>query len=126
MIPLTFIILNFIHAIWHSYLIKKNRLIQSNQKVIEYTIGSLLTGVILVTGFGCKLLPLILFCLLTRMAFFDLFLNLLRGKPILYEGHLSKKKSIVDVFESWTGLPIVVLRGLYLAGFIAYTLIYYL
>jgi len=60
------------------------------------------------------------------MAFFDTFLNLLRGKPILYEGSLSKKKSLVDVFESWTGLPIWVLRLLYLAGFIAYTLIYYL
>jgi len=60
------------------------------------------------------------------MAFFDGFLNLLRGKPILYEGSLSKKKSLVDVFESWTGLPIWVLRVIYLAGFIAYTLIYYL
>jgi len=126
MIPLIFILLNIIHALWHWYLIKKNRLIQSNQKIIEYTIGSLLTGVILVTGFGCKLLPLILFCVLTRMAFFDTFLNLLRGKPFLYEGEISKKKGFTDWIEKQTGFPIVVLRVLYLAGFIAYTLIYYL
>lgn len=128
MIPLTYILLNLIHALWHSYLIKKNRLIQSGQKTIEYSISSLLTGVILKFSLpeGKLLLPLILFCILTRLAFFDGFLNILRGKSITYEGDIKRSKSFYDWFENKLGIPIIVLRIFYLAVFIAYTLIYYL
>ena len=124
MIPLIYILLNLIHALWHSYLIKKNRLIQSGQKIIEYSIVSILAGVILKIVLGCKLLPLILFCFLTRLAFFDPFLNVLRGKPISYEGEIKKKKSFYDWFEQQTGLPIMFLRVVYLAAFLIYLIIW--
>ena len=113
------------HACWHGYLIKKNRLIQSNQKIIEYTIGSLLTGVILVTGFGCKLLPLILFAVLTRMAFFAPMLNLLRGKSYFYRGESSRKKRwTFDWIEAKIGLPVWLLAFVYLAAYLVYLIIY--
>lgn len=126
MIPLTFILLNLLHAVWHSYLIKKNRLIQSGQKTIEYSIGSAITGAMLIFGLGCPVVPVILFCLLSRLTFFDIFLNLLRGKKWLYEGQIGKYKSFWDWFERQTGIPIIIFRLLYLVLFIGYTLIYYL
>ncbi len=124
MIPLTYILLNLIQAIWHSYLIKKNRLILSAQKVTEYVILSILAGVILTAVLGWQVLPLILFCILTRLAFFDGFLNILRGKSVLYEGEIKKRKSLYDWFEQQTGLPIAVLRIFYLVLFIVYLIIY--
>jgi len=124
MIPLTYILLNLIHAVWHSYLIKKNRLILSGQKTIEYAIASILAGLVLKLIFRVELIPLILFCLLTRLAFFDAFLNVLRHKPILYEGSISKKKSFVDWLERQTGLPVAIFRIIYLASFIVYLIIY--
>jgi hypothetical protein len=124
MIPITYILINFLHALWHRYLIKRGRTIFSNQKTIEYSILSILAGVILKSVLGCKLLPLILFCLLTRMAFFDIFLNLLRGKSWLYEGEVKKRKSWIDWFENQTGLPVVVLRIVYIVGFLVYLIIY--
>ena len=124
MIPLIYILLNLIHAIWHSYLIKKNRLIKSGQKIIEYSIASILAGVILKIVLGCKLLPLILFCLLARLAFFDPFLNILRGKDLFYEGEISKRKSWYDWIENKIGLPTWVYRLLYIVGFFIYLIIY--
>lgn len=124
MIPLVYILINLIQAVWHSYLIKKNRLIQSGQKIIEYSIASILAGVILINFPGGKFLPLILFCILTRLAFFDPLLNILRGKPIAYEGEIKKKKSFYDWFEDQTGLPTMFLRVVYLAAFLIYLIIW--
>lgn len=124
MIPVTYIILNLIHALWHSYLIKKNRLIQSGQKVTEYSILSILAGVILINFPEGKLLPLILFCFLARLAFFDFFLNILRGKDLFYEGEISKRKSWYDWFENKIGLPTWVFRIIYILGFFIYLIIY--
>ena len=124
MIPLTYILLNLIHALWHSYLIKRNRLLLSGQKIIEYSIVSILAGVILKIVLGCKLLPLILFCFLSRLAFFDPFLNILRGKDLFYEGEISKRKSWYDWIENKIGLPTWVYRLLYIVGFFIYLIIY--
>ena len=124
MIPLVYILINLIQAVWHSYLIKKNRLIKSGQKIIEYSIVSILAGVILISFPGGKLLPLILFCILTRLAFFDSFLNILRGLPLTYEGQIKKGKSFYDWFETQTGLPIMFLRVIYLAAFLIYLIIW--
>ena len=124
MIPLTYILINLIQAVWHSYLIKKNRLIKSCQKIAEYGILSLLAGVVLKAALGCPMLPLILFCILTRLAFFDSFLNILRGKPLSYEGEISRKKSFYDWFELQTGLPVLFLRVVYLAAFLIYLIIW--
>jgi len=126
MIPLTFILINFLQAFWHKYLIQKNRLIQSGQKIIEYLTISILAGVILKIWFGWQLLPLIFFCLLSRLAFFDIMLNLLRGKNWLYEGSIGRYKSFWDWLERQSGIPIMIFRLLYIALFIGYTLIYYL
>ena len=124
MIPLVYILINLIQAVWHSYLIKKNRLILSGQKTIEYAIASILVGLVLKLIFRVELIPLILFCLLTRLAFFDPFLNICRGLPLTYEGEIKKKKSFVDWFERQTGLPIMFLRVVYLAAFLIYLIIW--
>jgi hypothetical protein len=124
LIPLTYILINLIQAVWHSYLIRKNRLIQSGQKIIEYSVASILAGVILYSFSGGKLLPLILFCILTRLAFFDSFLNVLRHKPLSYEGEIKKGKSFGDWLENKTGLPIMFLRVVYLAAFLIYLIIW--
>lgn len=126
MIPIVYILLNFLHAVWHYYLIKKNRLIKSGQKIIEYSVISILAGLILKIWFGWQLIPLILFCVLCRAAFFDAFLNLLRGKRFDYEGQISSKKSLWDWFENWVGLPVWFYRIIYLAAFVIYTIIYFL
>ena len=124
MIPAVYILINFFHALWHSYLIKKNRLIQSGQKIIEYSVISILAGLTISIFSGWKVVPLILFCLLSRMAFFDAFLNLLRGKDLLYEGEISKRKSWTDWVEDKIGLPVWVFRILYILAFFTYLIIY--
>ena len=126
MIALTYILLNFMHACWHKYLIGKNRLILSGQKIIEYSGLSILAGVVLKSVLDCSLLPLILFCVLSRLAFYDILLNLLRGKNWMYEGQISKYKSFWDWLERQTGIPLMIFRLLYIALFVGYTLIYYL
>ena len=123
MIPIIYILLNVIHAWYHSYLIKKDEVIYSNQKTIEYSVASILTATVLIF-FHYPVLPMILFALLSRMAFFDILLNLLRGKSWLYEGEISKKKSIIDLVENKTGLPIWFLRLFYIACYIGYLIIY--
>jgi hypothetical protein len=125
MIPITYILINLIQAIWHSYLIKKNRLILSAQKITEYVILSILAGVILINFPEGKLLPLILFCILTRLAFYDPFLNIIRGKDLFYEGEISKRKSWTDWIENKIGLPIWVFRIFYIVAFFVYLIIYY-
>ena len=132
MIPLTYILLNLIQACWHRYLIAKNRLILSGQKTIEYSIISIVAAVIILGVKGsfksgswlADSLPLILFCILTRLAFFDIFLNVLRGKQLSYEGDINRKKSFYDWFEDQTGLPIMFLRVVYLAAFLIYLIIW--
>ena len=125
MIPFTYILLNLIHALWHSYLIKKNRLIQSGQKIIEYSILSLLAGLTISILSGWQVVPLILFCFLTRLAWFDIFLNKLRGLPFDYEGQISKRKSLWDWIENKIGFTVFFYRCLYLWFYAAY-LTYYI
>jgi len=122
-IPIVYILLNVIHAVWHSYLIKQGRTIYSNQKTIEYFGASVIIAVVLIL-FPYPVLPMIIFALLTRMAFFDGLLNLFRGKPYLYEGEISKKKSIIDWVENKIGLPTWFFRLLYIAAYIGYFIIY--
>ncbi len=124
MIPIIYILLNLIHALWHSYLIKKNRLIKSGQKIIEYCLLSILAGSTILILSGGQVVPLILFSVLSRLAFFDVFLNLLRGLPLTYEGQIKKSKSFYDWFEDQTGLPIMFLRVVYLAAFLIYLIIW--
>ena len=126
MIPIVYILINFLQAFWHKYLIDKNQLIRSGQKIAEYSILSALAGVILFNFPEGKLLPLIFFCILSRLAFYDIMLNLLRGKNWMYEGVIGKYKSFWDWLENQTGIPMIIFRLFYIALFIGYTLIYYL
>ena len=123
MIPIIYILLNVIHAWYHSYLIKKDEVIYSTQKTIEYSVASILTATVLIF-FHYPVLPMILFALLSRMAFFDILLNLFRGKSWIYEGEISKKKSLTDWVENKIGLPIWFLRLFYIACYIGYLIIY--
>jgi len=126
MIPLAFILLNFLHALWHKHLINQNYLIKSWRKIIEYTALSLLAGLTILILSGGQVVPLILFAVLTRLAWFDLFLNILRGKPLFYQGQISKKKSLTDWFEKQTGIPIAILMIFYIGLFVLYLIIYLL
>lgn len=107
------------HAAWHWYLIEnKNRLITSCQKIKEWTIISILAAVLLIHS--NELLPLIIFPIVNRLAFFDPFLNLMRGNDWLYEGVASKKKSWWDYVEYKIGLPIWMYRISYFAMYLIY------
>jgi hypothetical protein len=133
MIPLTFILINLAQALWHWYrIVKNNELITSKRKTLEYALASILVALIILGAKGsfksgswlADSLPLILFCFLTRLAFYDPFLNVFRKLPIAYEGQISKKKSFYDWFESQSGLPVMFLRVVYLAAFLIYLIIY--
>jgi hypothetical protein len=122
-IPPIYILLNIIHAWWHWYLIvKQNKTITSSQKAFEYGLISLLTFIPLL-AFE-KALPLIILPILTRAAFYDGLLNLFRGKAFLYEGQISKKKSVVDWIEDKIGLPTIIFRLLYALIYIGYLIFY--
>lgn len=125
LLPVIYILINIIHAGYHWYLIvKRNKLITSVQKVIEYGLACVLVTVIfLIIGYFDW--PLVLLPLLTRAAVFDPCLNLLRGKSWLYEGQISKRKSFVDWVENLTGLPVWVFRITYLLTYIGYLIYYY-
>jgi hypothetical protein len=124
-IPLTFLVIVVAHAMYHRYLIVvKNKTIMSRQKVLEYGIASLLAGVVLKVVLGCSIPPLILFCLITRLAWYDALLNLFRGKEIYYEGVPNRRKSGFDWFESKLPVPIWGLRLIYIAGYLVYLIFY--
>ena len=64
--------------------------------------------------------------LLTRAAFFDVYLNLLRGKPFSYNGDATNpKRSLIDKLEDWTGLSVFWLRVIYIAAYLTHIIIYY-
>jgi hypothetical protein len=124
-VPLTFLVIVVAHALYHRYLIVvKNRTIMSRQKVLEYGVASLLAGATLYLLSGERLLPLILFCLITRLAWYDALLNLFRGKEIYYEGVPNRRKSGFDWFESKLPVPIWGLRLIYIAGYLVYLIFY--
>jgi len=129
MIPLIYILINLGQAVWHWFrIVKNNELIKSKRKTLEYALASILAGLIILILSGWQLTPLIFhliaFCILTRLAFYDAFLNIFRGLPLTYEGTISKKKSLYDWIEDKLGLPIMFLRVVYLAAFLIYLIIW--
>jgi len=122
-IPVIYVFINIVHAVWHWHLITQfDKTIKSTQKVIEY-------GVLCLAAFFLLLpysnwLPLIIFPVLTRAAFFDALLNALRGKNLFYDGVISKKKSWVDYIEDKIGLPQWFFKLIYLFAYITYLIIY--
>jgi len=124
-LPLTYFLLNLIHAIWHWYLIeRRNKLVKSLQKTTEYTLASVIVGMVFKWVFHFKLFPIIMFCLITRAAFFDPILNFFRGKTCAYEGEIKKEKGFFDWLENKTGLPTWFFRIAYWASYIIYLIIY--
>jgi len=128
MLPLTYILLVLLHAYYDSTEIKKGIIIDHFRESIYYLFAFMLLGVAFKLTLGGEVLPLILFPLLARAAFFDPLLNLFIGKGWLFEG-VSKpksKESWWDRLERQIGLPVWVYRIIYILAFVSYTLIYYL
>src|SRR5678809_1498614 len=75
MIPLTYILLVLIHAYYDSTEIKKGIIIDHFRESIYYLFAFMLLGVAFKLTLGGEVLPLILFPLLARAAFFDMLLN---------------------------------------------------
>lgn len=121
-LPVVYLVLNVAHAYWHAKRIKKGELILSKKKIAEAIISNVV--VFLVVIFFYPFWPVILFAGLTRAAFYDIALNLFRGKRWTYEGDISRKKSWMDWIEYEIGFPPYVYRVLYLAVYVTYLIIY--
>lgn len=123
-IPFIYFVIVLVHAIWHWYrIVKKNELITSTEKFLEYAVACFVCFIALLKW--VEPLHLIVFPIVTRMAFYDALLNLFRKKGFLYEGEISKKKSWVDWIENKIGLPTWLYRLVYALLWVGY-LIYYL
>ena len=124
-IPVVYLVLVILHAWYHAYLIEeKNRLITSKQKIWEWG----LTSLIFFVSFAMlvPIVSLIILPIVTRLAFFDIVLNWWRGENWLYEGVISKKKSIWDYIEDKIGLPTWFYRILYLVMYAVYLITYFI
>lgn len=121
-LPIVYFLINFLHAFWHSVRIRKGELILSRRKTAEVIVINLIAGTGLIFFF--PFWPIVLFAVLTRAAFYDPLLNILRGKPITYEGTINKEKSKIDDWENKTGLSAMAFRVIYLAAYIIYLIIY--
>ena len=124
MIPTLYILLVAGHAYWDARKIKKGIIINHKLEAIGYLIISVLLSIFLAKWFS--VLPLILFPLLTRAAFFDPVLNLFLGKSWLYEGvqKPKNKESWFDRLERNIGWPTYVYRIFYFAIYLIYLIIY--
>ncbi len=123
-IPSIYLALVIIHGWYHSYLIReKNKLIKSRQKTFEWGIASVICFFSLLPV--SNWLPLIVFPIVTRLAFFAPALNLFRGKKIFYRGVISKQKSLWDYVESRLPISTATIQIIYLAMYIVYLLSYF-
>lgn len=123
-VPILYFVLVLSHAIWHWYrIVKKNELITSIEKFLEYSIACFVCFMALLKW--VKPIHLIIFPIVTRAAFYDALLNVFRKKPLLYEGEIKKKKSWIDWIENQIGLPTWSYRLVYALAYVGY-LIYYL
>ena len=136
MIPLIWFILVIGHAVLDWYKIRRRNInINHFRESCWFAFICLVVALIIlgVEGFSETIgsgwrafLPLILFPLLTRAAFFDPLLNILLDKGLLYEPRKKPQGngSWWDQFERWIGLPVWVYRVVYLAGYLVYLIFY--
>ncbi len=133
MIPLVYILINLIQAVYDSIQIKKGILINHKKESILYALVCFIVFWIILgvrdkfnIESGWQLLPLIIFPIIVRACFFDPFLNLFLKKSILYEGvpKSKDKESWFDRQERKLALPTWFFRLLYLTAFITYLIIY--
>lgn len=130
LIPIIYLIIIASHAIIDAIKIKRGIIINHNLESAIYIIISILLGaVILIFGTSGKaLLPLILFPIVTRAAFFDALLNSLTGRHWLYEGvpKPKSKESLWDRIERQIGLPTALYRIIYLLVYGIWLFYYFL
>lgn len=102
--------------------IKEGEAINHKRGAIYYLIASLILGAVFLAWSNAPLLDIIVFPVITRMAFFDPLLNVMLGKSFIYEGVYKTKKdrSFTDWIEGKIGLSVIWLRVIYLALFIGY------
>lgn len=122
-IPFSFLVINLIDAFTDTHTDVNHR-----RGAFLYAIACIFLSVAYLKFTDINMWWLVGFSLLTRVASFDPFLNLLRGKPFIYEGinEGKKDKSIVDWIESKLGLSIFWLRIIYIVIYLAFLIIYFL
>jgi hypothetical protein len=126
-IPAIYLLIVIAHAYIDYYKIKvKGKFIRHKTESIYYVIVCFALFWVMTWLTNVTMLPLVLFPLLTRAAFFDPLLNWFRGKGILYEGEAKKNrdKSFFDNLEKSIGCPVWAYRMIYFAAYLAYLIIY--
>lgn len=126
LLPIIYLLIVASHASVDCYLIKvRHKTINHKFEAAIYILICIILGAVaLITGFGWELLPLILFPIITRAAFFDPLLNWFRGLHWLYEG--SGGNSYWDRLERQIGLPVALYRIIYLLVYGAWLFYYFL
>lgn len=129
LIPAIYLLIVIAHAYIDYYIIEvKKKTIRHKTGMYYYALVCFVLFWVIFVLFDVGYLPVILFPLLTRAAFFDPALNLFRGKGILYEGEPKKKsdRSFFDDLEKSIGWPVWVYRIIYFAAYLAYLIIYFI
>lgn len=128
LIPFIYFLVVLIDAIINWYLIeKKNIKINHIAEGFYYSLASLILFIVIFGVTDIRASPLIIFPLITRLAFFDPLLLLFRKKPLSYEGGIKpeKEKSLYDRIEKLIGIDIIWLRLIYGLAYITYIIVYY-
>lgn len=121
-LPILFVIVVFLDALTDIIKIRENEKINHKFGALIYFIISLVAGIVFWAWSTATWADIILFPLITRLAFFDPLLNLLLKKPFIYEGvHKPKEdSSFTDLIEKKTGISVLWLRLIYIILFIGY------
>lgn len=126
MIPVIYLLLVIAHAYYDSIQIKKGIFIKHRRELFYYALACFILFWVLLSS--SSVLPLIMLPLITRLAWFDVALNLFRGKTFTYEGSSKDKRdySFFDWLESWSNISIFWLRILYVVKYVSFLIFYYL
>lgn len=131
LIPVFYLLMVAAHAFIDSVKIKKGIVIRHNTESYFFAATCFLIFFPLLDAMPDEVgywhpLPLILFPLLTRLAFFDGLLNMMINKPWLYEGvkKPKDKESWFDRLERNIGLPVWLYRLIYIVLYLSYLVIY--
>lgn len=132
-IPLVYLLLVIAHTIIDWYTIKKRQQKVNHKKGMYYYCAAsfflffpLIDSFPLFTNFY-QPIPLIVFPIVTRAAFFDPLLNWFLGQHFLFEGVEKPEadKSWWDRLEAKIGLPVIVYRIIYFSLYLISLFYYY-
>jgi hypothetical protein len=120
--PILYIIINVVDAYSD-----RNRVVNHKRGALIYAAACFIIAIPLLVSHNATWLDVCVFPLITRAAFFDPVLNLIRGKSILYEGKKKPKGegSFIDELERRIGLSTFWLRIVYLKIYISYVIFIY-